>query len=110
MTPAEIVQAQFDAYNDRDADRLASFYAEDCVITDMNGTVTMQGSTAVRARFRKTFADKPQNKAWSLNRIAVGNIVVDHEQGEREPGGDRFEIVAVYTIANGKIARLAMGR
>ncbi len=110
MTPVEIVQAQFDAYNDADADRLASFYAKDCIITDMNGTVTMQGSAAIRDRFRKTFADNPKNKAWCVNRIAVGNIVVDHEQVERSPGGERFELVAVYTIANGKIARLAMGR
>ncbi|NOT42351.1 MAG: SnoaL-like domain-containing protein [Alphaproteobacteria bacterium] len=110
MTPVEIVQAQFDAYNDRDADRLASFYADDCVIADMSGTVTLQGVAAIHDRFRKTFADNPQNRAWSVNRIAVGNIVVDHEKGERSPGGDSFGIVAVYTIADGKVARLTMGR
>lgn len=110
VTPTEIVQAQLDAYNERDADRLAAFYAEDCVFTDLAGNVTLQGRAAVRERFRKTFSDHPRNRAWSKNRIAVGNIVVDHEQGERSPGGESFELVAVYTVHNGKITRLAMGR
>jgi hypothetical protein len=110
MSPAEVVQAQFDAYNAQDVDRLCSYYAEDCVITDLNGTVTMQGRAAFRERFAKTFAEHPKNRAWSVNRITLGNIVVDHEVGERAPGGEKFEIVAMYTIKDGQIARLAMGR
>lgn len=110
MTPTEIVQAQLDIYNDHDAERLAACYAEDCVFADLAGNVTLQGRAAVRDRFSKTFTDHPKNKAWSVNRIAVGNIVVDHEVGERAPGGERFELVAVYTVKDGKIARLAMGR
>ena len=40
----------------------------------------------------------------------VGNTVVDREVGYREPGGERFEIVAIYTIRDGLIARLDMAR
>jgi uncharacterized protein (TIGR02246 family) len=110
MSPLEIVEAQFDAYNAGDAARLASFYAEDCVLCDFEGAVTLQGQAAVRERFEKTFAQHPQNRAWSVNRIVLGDHVVDHEVGERAPGGDRFEIIAIYTIRDGRIARLAMGK
>jgi uncharacterized protein (TIGR02246 family) len=110
MTPTEVVEANYKAYNAGDADRLADLFAEDCVITDLNGTVTLQGRAAFRDRFARTFAEHPQNRAWSVSRIALGNIVVDHEVGERAPGRDRFEIVAIYTIRNGLIERLAMGR
>ncbi len=110
MSPIEIVDANYEAYNAGDAGRLASLYAESCVVTDLNGAVTLEGRAAFRERFVKTFAEHPQNKAWSVGRIALGNIVVDHEVGERAPGRDRFEIIAIYTIRDGLIERLAMGR
>lgn len=104
-----MVQAQLDAYNARDAQRLTSFYAANCELTDLKGTVTLQGRAALYQRFSKTFTDHPQNRAWSVNRIVVNNIVVDHEVGERSPGGERFELVAIYTIEGNQITRLAMG-
>jgi putative hydrolase of HD superfamily len=110
MSPIEVVEANYEAYNARDADRLAALYAEHCVVTDLNGKVTLEGRTAFRERFAKTFAEHPQNKAWSVGRIALGNVVVDHEVGERAPGQGRFEIVAIYTIRECLIERLAMGR
>lgn len=110
MKPVDVVEANYEAYNAGDADRLAGLYAENCVITDLNGNVTLEGRAAFRERFAKTFAEHPQNKAWSVGRITLGNVVVDHEVGERAPGHDRFEIVAVYTIRDGLIERLAMGR
>jgi hypothetical protein len=108
MSPSELVAAQVDAYNAQDLDKFVGFYADDCVIADLNGEVRFPNRVAIRARFAETFAKFPQNRARILKRIAVGNIVVDHEVGERSPGGDSFELVAVYTIKNGKIARLDM--
>lgn len=110
MTPLEIVQAQFDAYNARDVDAMCGWYAEDCIVANLNGDVTLRGREAVRTRYGKTFAENPQNRAWSHHRFAVGNIVVDHEAGERAPGVGRFEVVAIYTIRDGLIARLDMAR
>jgi len=110
MTPLEVVEAQFKAYNDRDADALASWYAEDCVISALYGEPSMVGREAVRKRFAKTFADNPQNRAWSHHRFAVGDIVIDHEEGERAPGVGRFEVAAIYTIRDGLIVRLDMAR
>ena len=48
----------------------------------------------------------PQNKAELKNRIAVGNTVVDHEQVVRAPGGEQFEIIAIYSFRDGLIARV----
>ena len=110
MSPVEVVEANYEAYNAGDANRLAELYAENCLVTDLNGNVTLKGRTAFRERFAKTFAEHPQNKAWSAGRIALGNVVVDHEVGERAPGQGGFEIVAIYTIRDGLIERLAMGR
>ncbi len=110
MTPAELVQAQVEAYNAHDAVRMASFYADDCVFTDMLGNITLQGRTAVLERFTTTFSRHPQNRAWIETRFSIGNLVIDHERGERSPGGEPFELVAIYTVRDGQITRLMMGK
>ena len=46
----------------------------------------------------------PQNKAELKNRIAVGNTVVDHELVIRAPGGEQFEIIAIYSFKDGLIS------
>ena len=48
----------------------------------------------------------PQNKAELKNRIAVGNTVVDHELVIRAPGGEEFEIIAIYSFKDGLISRV----
>lgn len=107
---ADIVQAQLDAYNAQDLDALCAFYAEDCVLAGFNGAVTSKGRAGVRERYGKLFADRPRNRARLVNRIVIGNLVIDHEDVERAPGGERFEVAAIYTLRNGLIARVDFAR
>ncbi len=65
-----------------------------------------QQCDAIKARYAKAFAQFPQNKAELKNRIAVGNTVVDHELVIRAPGGEQFEIIAIYTFRDGLISRV----
>jgi hypothetical protein len=106
LTPAEIVQGQFDAYNAQDLDAHCAFLAEDVTVADFNGAVTIQGLAVYRAKYVQVFADFPQNRAELVNRIALGNTVIDHERVSRTPGGETFQVIAIYTIAGGKIARV----
>jgi len=106
MSAADIVQAQFDAYNARDLDAFCATYADDCIIADLNGAVVQSGITAIRARYAKTFSENPQNRAWSINRMVLGDVVIDHEKGERSPEGPFFEALVLYTVKNGRIARV----
>lgn len=110
MTPIELAQGQLDAYNAQDLDAFMRFYADDCVVADLNGAVTNKGAAAIRERYAAMFAKFPENKAILVNRIVVGNTVVDHEDVVRAPGGERFQACAIYTIAGGKIARVDFAR
>ena len=83
-----------------------SFFAEDCVVSGLNGVPTETSREAHHARYAKAFAQFPENKAVLKNRIAVGNTVVDHELVIRSPGGEQFEIIAIYTFKDGLIARV----
>ncbi len=106
MNAAEIVQRQLDAYNAHDLDVMLGCYAHDCVIAGLNGPVTETSREALRGRYAKTFADFPEDRARLVNRIAVGNTVIDHEDVSRGPGKDRFEVIAIYTVKDGLIARV----
>jgi uncharacterized protein (TIGR02246 family) len=101
-----IAQKQLDAYNAQDLDAYVSYFTEDCIVSGLNGTPTETTRDAIRARYAKAFATFPQNKAELVKRIAVGNTVVDHELVIRAPGGEQFEIIAIYTFRDGLIARV----
>ena len=106
MSNSDIAQAQLDAYNAQDLDKYMTYFTQDCVVSGLNGTPTETSRDAVKARYAKAFAQFPQNKAELKNRIAVGNSVVDHELVIRAPGGEQFEIIAIYTFKDGLISRV----
>lgn len=106
MSNIDVARKQLDAYNAQDLDTYVSYLAQDCVVSGLNGTPTETSRDAIKARYAKAFAQFPQNKAELLNRIAVGNTVVDHELVIREPGGEQFEIIAIYTFRDGLIVRV----
>ena len=106
MSLADIAQAQLDAYNAQDLDAYCGFFADDVVVADLNGAVNLEGVDAYRARYAGAFAQFPQNKAELLARIVVGDTVIDHEKVIRGPDGQTFEVAAIYTFRDGKIARV----
>jgi len=105
MSAVDVVQRQLEAYNAQDLDAFCATYADDCVIADLNGAVAQSGKDAIRARYAKTFSDYPKNRAWSINRMAFEDVVIDHEKGERSPDGPFFEALVIYTVKDGLIAR-----
>jgi hypothetical protein len=106
VSPTDIAQGQLEAYNRQDLDGHCAFYADDVVVADLNGAETSHGIAAYRARYEKLFAEFPENRADVVGRIVVGDTVVDHERVARKPGGDTFDVAAIYTIRGGKIARV----
>jgi uncharacterized protein (TIGR02246 family) len=102
----DIAQKQLDAYNAQDLETYVSYFTEDCIVAGLNGMPTETSRDALHARYAKAFAQFPQNKAELKKRITVGNTIVDHELVIRAPGGEQFEIIAIYTFRDGLIARV----
>ncbi|MBA3069642.1 MAG: NTF2 enzyme family protein [Hyphomonas sp.] len=107
---AELVQKQLDAYNNQNVDAFLACYADDAVLAGLNGEITHRGLAAIRKRHEDLFYEFPRNHAKLANRIDLGTTVIDHEQVERAPGGDRFEVAAIYTIRDGLITRVDFAR
>ncbi|MBX3511292.1 MAG: nuclear transport factor 2 family protein [Hyphomonadaceae bacterium] len=106
MSAVDVVQRQLEAYNAQDMDAFLATYADDCVIADLNGAVTQNGKGEIRARYASMFAQFPENRARLVSRMALGDVVIDHEDVLRGPGGPRLEAIAIYTVKNGLIARV----
>ena len=79
LSPVDLAQGQLDAYNAQDLDAYCRFFADDLVVADLNGQVTVRGLEAFRAKYAQVFADFPENKVELLNRIVLSNTVIDHE-------------------------------
>ncbi len=106
MSAVDVVQRQLEAYNAQDMDAFLATYAPDCQICDLNGAATQNGREEIRARYSAMFAQYPQNKARLVNRVSLGDVVIDHEDVTRGPDGPKLEAVAIYTVKNGLIARV----
>lgn len=105
MSAVDVVQRQLDAYNAQNLEVFCACFADNCVLAELNGAVTERGSAAIRTRYAQLFADYPENRAELVNRLAVGDVVIDHEDIVRSPS-ERFVAAAVYTVKNGLIARV----
>ena len=105
MRPVDVVQAQLEAYNAQDLEAFCACFARDCVIADLNGAITQEGLGQIRERYEAMFAQYPENRADIVSRMAVANIVVDHERIQRSPDL-RLEAIAIYTVRDGLISRV----
>ncbi|WP_257572643.1 GNAT family N-acetyltransferase [Janthinobacterium sp. UMAB-56] len=106
VTPAEVVQAQLDAYNAHDVPALLAIYADDAQQFQHPDTLLATGSAQIGRRFTARFAaSRPQ--AQLLNRIACGQLVIDHEvvHSDMPDGVSAQELVATYEVVQGRIAR-----
>lgn len=101
-----LAQAQLDAYNAQDLDAFCSKFTDDVEVADLHGATSLQGIAPYRERYAKLFAEFPENRVTLLGRMALGNVVMDHERVQRSPTSAPFEVIAVYTCRDGKIARV----
>lgn len=104
--PAAVVQRQLDAFNARDLDALLAAYAEDAQMFEHPAKLLASGRAAFRERFTTRFQEANLH-ATLLNRIVMGNLVVDHEEVVRTfpEGPGRIKLIMIYEVQNGRIAR-----
>ena len=104
-SPAAVVQRQLDAYNARDIDALLATYAPDARQFQHPGKLIASGAAEMRERMAQRFAE-PDLHARLMQRVVMGNVVIDHEEVTRNfpEGTGTVEMVAVYEVVDGKIA------
>lgn len=105
MTAVEVVQRQVDAYNARDLARFVGNYSESVTVVRMPALVpAIKGKTQLAEFYATQRFNLPDLHAEIVNRIVLGNTIIDHERisGVRK---DAFEIVVAYEVVGDVIER-----
>jgi len=103
MTPEQAVQHQIDAYNARDLARFLEVYEDDVVVYRLPSKEPAFTSRGQLAEFYRTQRfNLPALRAELMNRMVIGNVVIDHERvhGVRDRP---FEVAASYRVVDGLI-------
>jgi uncharacterized protein (TIGR02246 family) len=107
----DVVDAQLEAYRARDAEQFLSHYADDASVVMFDGTAMFGTKEVMREQYGKLFADSPDLQVTVAHRIAAGQFVVDEEHLSGFHFGDMptdMVAVAVYSVTDGKIAKLML--
>jgi hypothetical protein len=104
-SPVEVVDRQLAAYNARDLERFAATYSESIAIYRLPAlTPAIVGQAKLREVYAARFSS-PDLHAEIVNRIVLGNKVIDHER-VRGIKDTPIEAVAAYEVEDGLIARV----
>lgn len=104
LQPSAVVQRQLDAYNARDVDALLATYAPDARQFEHPGKLVASGAAQIRERMALRFQE-PDLHARLVQRVVMGNVVIDHELVTRTfpEGPGTVDVVAIYEVAGDKI-------
>lgn len=103
--PADVVQRQLEAYNAHDIDAFVACFASDIRIFRMpSAAPTLRGIKALREHYAKHRFNIPGLHAVVLQRMSMGNKVVDHER-VTGLGDHPVEVAVVYEVEDGLIQK-----
>jgi hypothetical protein len=106
MNPAEPVQRQLDAYNQRDLDRFVACYSDDVqLFRPPQAEPVLSGKAAMAAHYAAHRFKLPHLHAQLVNRMVLGNKVVDHER-ITGVGPQPIEAAVVFEVAADLITKV----
>jgi hypothetical protein len=105
-TPTDIVQHQLAAYNARDVEAFVATYSPTITIMcHPSGQVLIEGIAELRKTYDDLFANSPNLHCEIVNRIVIGNCVIDHERVTGRGDAPPFNAVVIYEVQDGLIQR-----
>lgn len=99
-----IVSRQVAAYNARDLDAFANCYTENVWVGRFPSNLFYKGRDTLRQKYSDYFDRVANTQVEVLQRIALGNIVIDKELAT--DGEQKTHQVAIYTVTAGGIAQM----
>ena len=106
FNPEGFAKRQLDAYNARDLEAFIREYTDDVIVYRLpSAEPILVGKVAFAAHYRDNRFNLPDLHAKLVNRMVIGNKVIDHERitGVRPAP---FEIAVIYEIVGTLIERV----
>ncbi|MBO3700567.1 nuclear transport factor 2 family protein [Roseivirga sp. E12] len=100
---ATAVQKQLDAYNAHNIEDFLSAYSDSVKIYNHPKQLTMSGKEQMRAAFSGMFTQLKDLHCTLLNRMVLGNTVIDQEYVIFDKNDPPKQVFAMYKVAKGKI-------
>ena len=102
--PEAIVNKQLLAYNNRDIAAFTNTYSKDVKLYSFPNKLNSEGQEALRKGYASFFESVPDLNAEIVNRIVLGNKVIDNEKVKIN--GQIFYAIAIYEVENGLISKV----
>ncbi|WP_222611355.1 nuclear transport factor 2 family protein [Winogradskyella echinorum] len=102
--PEAIVNKQLLAYNNRDIETFTNTYSKDVKLYSFPNKLNSEGQEALRKGYTSFFENVPDLNAEIVNRIVLGNKVIDKEKVIIN--GKIYYAVAIYEVENGLISKV----
>lgn len=103
---ASCVDAQIDAYVARDTARFAAHYAQDASCVSLTSGRVMASNRDEIARVWGELFARREASFELIGRLALGNLVIDHERVTNVETGFVVEAIAAYEVREGLIQRV----
>ena len=105
-TAARLAQEQLDAYNKRDIEAFLKPYHENVKVYNHPDQLVFEGKEAMRKRYGPMFQSSPDLHCTLMNRMVLGNIVIDQESVIFNKDQPPTEVMAMYKIKDSKIVEV----
>ena len=102
----KLVQQQLQSYNSRDIDAFLEPYGENVEVYNFPNNISGKGKNYMKTNYKRLFSDSPSLHCEVINRMVLGNIVIDHEKITGLRGMNTIEAIAIYEIENDKIIKV----
>ena len=102
----KLAQQQLDAYNNRDAEAFILPYAEDVKVFNFPDQLLYEGRDEMYGLYGRMFSRTPDLHCKLVNRIVLGNTVIDQEEVTIRKEEPPMRAIAIYKIRDGKIAEV----
>ena len=109
-SPADVAQQQANAYNARDLEAFLSFYAPDVQAFTFPDRLMGKGIDSMRRNYGRLFEQTPQLHVEIVNRMHLGNTVIDQELVRGMSSSGPVEVIAIYRVTDGRIDRVRFVR
>lgn len=102
--PETVVNQQLEKYNEKDIKGFAKTYANDIKLYKLPSTLTLEGQSALETEYGLFFKQTPDLNAEIVNRIVLGNKVIDKEKVTIN--AKVYYAIAIYEVIDGLISKV----
>ncbi|WP_373495191.1 nuclear transport factor 2 family protein [Aquiflexum sp.] len=102
----KLAQEQLEAYNKRDIEAFVLPYAANVKVFNFPSELLYEGRENMYELYGRMFARTPELHCKLVNRMVMGNTVIDQEEVTITKNEPPMRAIAIYKIKDGKIAEV----